>query len=55
MNTLTGNPGRTEILFAEEAWLSYLNRQLWQSGVISKKEYECMVEKIAARSSRTKR
>lgn len=55
MNTLIGNPERVEQHFAEEAWFSYLNRHLWQSGVISKKEYECMVEKIAARSPRTKR
>ena len=55
MNSLIGNSERAEQQFAEEAWLKYLNKSLWQSGVISTKEYECMIEKIAVRSSRTKR
>ena len=46
---------RAERLFAEEEWLMYMNRYLCQTGIISAKEYECMVEKIAARSSRLKK
>ena len=55
MNSLIGNSERAEQHFAEEAWLTYLNKSLWQSGVISTKEYEYMIEKIAAKSSRLKR
>lgn len=45
---------RVERLFAEKEWLMYMNRYLLQSGIISCKEYECMVEKIAARTSKKK-
>ncbi len=33
--------------FAEDAWLNYFNRYLFQSGTISEKEYKKMTEKIA--------
>ena len=35
--------------FADQAWLNYFNKYLFESGVISEKEYKKMVEKIAAR------
>ena len=55
MNKLIGNPEKEEQQFAEEAWYSYLNKYLLQTGVISMKEYECMIEKIAAKFSRLAR
>lgn len=41
--------------FAEDAWLQYLNRYLWEHGTISEKEYKLMTEKIASRKSRLSR
>ena len=41
--------------FAEQAWLTYFNRYLREAGSITSKQYECMVEKIAARGSKMKR
>jgi len=41
-----------ERLFAEEAWLQYLNRYLLLNHVISDKEYKLMLEKIASRKSK---
>ena len=35
--------------FAEQAWLNYFNRWLFEDGIITEKEYKRMVEKIAAR------
>lgn len=40
-----------EARFAEEVWLNYFNKYLFESGVISEKEYKKMTEKIAARKS----
>ena len=34
--------------FIEEAWLMYFNRHLFENGVISAKEYKCMVDKISS-------
>ena len=38
--------------FAEETWLNYFNRYLFEHGTISEKEYKRMTEKIALRKSR---
>jgi hypothetical protein len=35
--------------FAEEAWLNYFNKYLFESGVISEREYKKMTEKIATK------
>ena len=37
---------------AEDLWLNYFNRYLFESGTISEKEYKLMTEKIAARKAR---
>lgn len=37
---------------AEDIWLNYLNRYLFESGTISEKEYKKMTEKIAARKAK---
>ena len=34
---------------AEDIWLNYFNRYLFECGTISEKEYKRMTEKIAAR------
>ena len=44
-----------EKLFAEDAWLNYFNRYLFEHGTISEKEYKRMTEKIAARKSKLSR
>lgn len=44
-----------EIRFAEDAWLNYFNRRLYEQGIISEKEYKKMTEKIAARKSKLPR
>ena len=41
--------------FAEDAWLNYFNRYLFEQGAISEKEYEKMTEKIATRKSKLSR
>ena len=38
--------------FAEDAWLNYFNRYLFEHGTISEKEYKKMTEKIATRKSK---
>ena len=38
--------------FAEDIWLNYFNRYLFEADTISEKEYKKMTEKIAARSAR---
>ena len=38
--------------FAEDAWLNYFNRYLFEHGTISEKEYKKMTEKIASRKSK---
>ncbi len=37
---------------AEDIWLNYLNRYLFEKGTISEKEYKRMTEKIAQRCAR---
>ena len=37
---------------AEDIWLNYFNRYLFQNGTISEKEYKRMTEKIAIRNAR---
>lgn len=38
--------------FAENAWLNYINRYLFEHGTISEKEYKKMTDKIATRKSK---
>jgi hypothetical protein len=38
--------------FAEDAWLNYFNRYLFEGGTITEKEYKKMTEKIAVRKSK---
>lgn len=37
---------------AEDIWLNYFNRYLFEHGTISEKEYKKMTEKIAMRKER---
>lgn len=37
---------------AEDIWLNYFNRYLYESNIISEKEYKRMTEKIAARKAK---
>ncbi|MBR3779411.1 MAG: hypothetical protein IKL13_06820 [Clostridia bacterium] len=37
---------------AEDIWLNYFNRYLWEDGTISETEYKKMTEKIAMRSTK---
>ena len=37
---------------AEDIWLNYFNRYLYEHGTISEKEYKRMTEKIATRKAR---
>jgi hypothetical protein len=41
--------------FAEDAWLNYFNRYLFEQGTISEKEYKKMTEKITERGSKFSR
>jgi hypothetical protein len=38
--------------FAEDVWLNYLNRYLFEHGTISEKDYKKMTEKIVVRRSK---
>ena len=38
--------------FAEDAWLNYFNRHLFENGTISEKEYKKMIEKITMRTAK---
>ncbi len=38
--------------FAEDIWLNYFNRYLFEHGTISEKEYKKMTEKIATRRAK---
>ncbi len=42
----------SEKRFAEQAWLNYFNRFLFEEGTISEKEYKLMTEKIAERTAK---
>ncbi len=46
------NSDNREKRFAEQAWLNYFNRFLFEEGTISEKEYKRMTEKIAERTVR---
>ena len=46
---------RLEKRFAEDVWLNYLNRYLFESGTISDQEYKKMTEKIATRREKLSR
>lgn len=37
---------------AEDIWLNYFNRYLWECGMISETEYKKMTEKIAMRRTK---
>ena len=37
---------------AEDLWLNYFNRYLFENGTISEKEYKKMTEKIAMRKTK---
>ena len=41
-----------EKCMAEDIWLNYFNRYLFQNGTISEKEYKRMTEKIAIRNAK---
>ena len=41
-----------EKLVAEDIWLNYLNRYLFEHSTISEKEYKKMTEKIAIRNAK---
>ncbi len=43
---------RQETRFAEDVWLNYFNRYLFECGTISEQEYKKMTEKIAARRAK---
>ncbi|MGM9684005.1 MAG: hypothetical protein ACI3XQ_10460 [Eubacteriales bacterium] len=43
------NDEEREKRMAEDIWLNYFNRYLFECGTISEKEYKRMTEKIAAR------
>ena len=46
------NNETSEKRFAEQAWLNYFNRFLFEDGTISEKEYKRMTEKIAERTAK---
>lgn len=43
---------KIEKRFAEDVWLNYFNKYLFEHGTISEREYKKMIEKIATRKSR---
>ena len=45
----------SEKRMAEDLWLNYFNRYLFESGTISEKEYKKMTEKIAIRKAKLSR
>lgn len=49
-------PGiESEREMAEDLWLNYFNRYLFENGTISEKEYKKMTEKIAGRRAKLSR
>ena len=46
---------KLEIKFAEDVWLNYFNKYLFENGTISEQEYKKMTEKIAARKTKLSR
>ena len=51
--TLSSEERRKEL--AEELWLNYFNRYLFEHGTISEREYKKMTEMIAARNDKKSR
>ncbi len=47
----TLNDNNREKRVAEELWLHYFNRYLFENGTISEKEFNRMTEKIVARNA----
>ncbi len=43
---------KIEKRFAEDVWLNYFNKYLFEHGTISEKEYKKMIEKIVMRRSK---
>ncbi len=41
-----------EKIFAEDIWLNYFNRYLFENGTITEKEYKKMTEKISTRKAK---
>ena len=41
-----------EIRFAEDTWLNYFNRYLYEQNVISEKQYKQMTDAIAMRKTK---
>ncbi|MBR3967411.1 MAG: hypothetical protein IKJ91_10110 [Clostridia bacterium] len=46
------NKDTIEIRMAEDIWLNYFNRYLFEKGTISEKEYKLMTEKIAGKKAK---
>ena len=46
---------KLEVRFAEDVWLNYFNKYLFEHGTISEQEYKKMTEKIAARKAKLSR
>ena len=46
---------KLEVRFAEDVWLNYFNRYLFEHGTISEQEYKKMTEKITARGAKLSR
>ncbi len=44
--------GEYEKRMAEDIWLNYFNRYLFEQGAISEKEYKKLTEKIAQRTAK---
>ena len=51
----TASANSREAAVAEELWLNYLNKYLFEHNIISAKEYELMTEIIAVRCSTKKK
>lgn len=49
------NNDMLELRMAEDLWLNYFNRYLFENGTINEKEYKKMTEKIAERRAKYKR
>ena len=49
------NENTLERLMAEDLWLNYFNRYLFEHGTINEKEYKKMTEKIAERKAKHSR
>ena len=46
---MTNTKDERELRMAEDIWLHYLNRYLFESGTITLREYKKMIEIIASR------